>query len=129
MNFYTQKIKLVQKLVPVLAVVGLLVYSSCYKDNVETLYPSSTTCDTTTISFANDIQPILNTNCALGGCHNKATASGTVELEDYDGAKSAAQGALLTDINDGSMPQGGTKLSQCNINKISRWVNMGMPNN
>jgi hypothetical protein len=129
MNPYIKRMKVVQKLVPVLAIAGLLVYSSCYKDNIETLYPTSTTCDTTTSTYATDIQPIVSVNCATSGCHDASTASGGYALDTYAGVETIVyNGRLLGTIQAGTMPKSGS-LSACSINKITRWVNLGALNN
>lgn len=121
--------KIFQKVVPILAVVGLLAYSSCYKDNIETLYPTSTTCDTTSSTYATDIQPIISVSCATSGCHDASTSSGGYALDTYGGVKTIVDnGRLLGSIQSGSMPKTGS-LSQCSINKITRWVNLGAANN
>ncbi len=118
----------------------LLALSSCYNDKYDKLYPAITTtsCDTTTITYAHDIAPIISASCYSpgNGCHDAAGAS--VSGYDYQTSITAIQnnalsGALLGDINwlprHNNMPKNGTKLSDCDINKITRWVNLGAQNN
>ncbi|RMG79753.1 MAG: hypothetical protein D6707_07600 [Bacteroidetes bacterium] len=94
---------------------------------------SSDYCDTSSVSFANDIQPILNNNCT--GCHNSNSASGNppVILDNYNDVKTVADnGRLLGAVTGASgyaaMPPSGS-LPQCDINKIKSWINNGAANN
>jgi hypothetical protein len=57
-----------------------------------------------------------------------------VKLEDYADVKEHADhGDLMGTITHAAgfpaMPQGGTKLSDCNINKIRAWINRGAEDN
>jgi hypothetical protein len=88
------------------------------------------TCDTVSISFANDIQPLLNDNCVT--CHNSISSAAGFDLSNYAGAVNAASFAnFLPDINyTGPKPMPpGTKMPQCNIDKIQQWININKPNN
>jgi len=119
--------------------------SSCSNNKYDKLYPQSpaaaTTCDTsTTLSYANDIETIIASNCFSpgNGCHD-ATGSGVSGFNYQTSITSlqsnALNGSLLTDINfmptrgHNSMPLNGARLSVCDIDKITRWVNEGAPNN
>ena len=120
-----------------LIVILSLVLTGCYYDKEDQLYPlsnsgSGNTCDTSNVTYTATIQPILAQNCALSGCHDAATQSSGHNLSTYDGAKNAVNsGRLLGSIRQESgfsaMPKGMTKLSDCNISKISAWINKGMP--
>jgi hypothetical protein len=127
-----------------MAALLVLVISGCYNDKYSKLYPNipsgTTTCDTTTITYSGDIKPIIVANCYSpgNGCHD-AVGSAT-SAYDYETSVIALQGnaldgALVTDINfmptkgHNTMPKNGTQLPACDINKITRWVNEGAPNN
>jgi hypothetical protein len=128
-----------------LLVLGLIIIIvatiySCTSNKYDKLYPASSqalTCDTTNISFATDIVPILSTNCYSpgNGCHDvTGSAISGYDFTKYSVISSVAlTGPLLLDINWGSgaqdMPMNGAKLSQCDINKFTRWINEGAPNN
>lgn len=89
-------------------------------------------CDTTNMSFANDIQPIINLNCL--GCHSGSNVSGGVELDDHPGVHTVAlSGQLLGAITHSQgykpMPNGQPKLPDCKIAKIRNWINDGAQNN
>ena len=110
----------------------LFLLQSCYYDNVEELYPNPPACDTTNVSYAEDVWPVINSNCT--SCHSGGAPQGNVSLENYDDIVVAANnGSLLGTIKheDGwpAMPKGGGSLGDCDIAKIEKWVNEGTPNN
>ena len=109
----------------------LMALSSCYNDKQEDLYPAGG-CNTDTVTYSRTIQPILNQNCALSGCHDAASAMSGVVLDNYNGAK-AKQDRLVGVINHETgyspMPKGLPKLDDCTIAKITKWVAGGAPNN
>lgn len=43
----------------------------------------STVCDSDTVYFVNDIQPLINSTCATSGCHDASTAEHGVILDSY----------------------------------------------
>ncbi len=122
--------KMIKRIAPVTVLIFLL--QSCYYDNVEDLYPNPPECDTTNVSYANDVWPVINGNCT--SCHSGGAPQGNVSLEDYDDiVVSADNGSLLCTIKHENgcspMPKGGGKLGDCDIAKIEKWVNNGTPNN
>ena len=112
----------------------VLVLQGCYYDKADKLYTvSSITCDTTNITYSTVIKPIIQQNCSIPGCHD-ASQSGGYDFTTYDGLKNALdRGRVIGSINHLSgyiaMPQTGSKLSSCDINKITIWVNNGYMNN
>ena len=129
-----------------LTVFVLIIFlDGCYNDKYDKLYTlppaTTTTCDTSgTLSYANDIEPIIASNCFSpgNGCHD-ATGS-SVSGYNYQTSiislqSNAQNGSLLSDINfmptrgHNSMPLNGAQLSTCDIDKITRWANEGAPNN
>ena len=88
-------------------------------------------CDTTSFTYAATVAPILNTWCV--GCHQSGSAGGGYILSNYSGVvNSIANNKLLGSIQHQagyfSMPQS-SKLSDCQITQIKKWVNSGYPNN
>lgn len=87
--------------------------------------------DTSTISYSNDIAPILNSDCMP--CHSTARQDGGIALDNYSDASTYAGGNLLDavkQINGASpMPKGAPKLHECKIHAIETWINAGTPNN
>jgi hypothetical protein len=72
-------------------------------------------------SWANDIKPILEKECAISGCHNGTSRSN--DFSNYNSAKSFAA-SIKSKTQDRSMPFDGT-LTQNQINLIACWVNEG----
>lgn len=108
--------------------------SGCYYDDEETLYALITpaVCDTTNVTYTNDIIPILQRECYA--CHGSSAPGGGYILNTFTG--------LLVSVNDGSllgavahapgfsqMPKGGNQLPDCEIQFIRTWINQGAPNN
>lgn len=89
-------------------------------------------CNTTNMSFANDIQPILTNKCV--GCHSGSSPSGGISLNTYNSvnnvvASGQLYGAINWEANYSNMPKGGNQLPQCEIDKIKSWIDAGAPNN
>jgi hypothetical protein len=119
---------------------GLLFSNACYFDNLQELHPElllNNDCDTTaTISYQTDIQPILSNSCgANNSCHNAQSSSGGVILDSYGKVISVVNNgkflsSILWDGNASQMPKSSpSKLSECAITKIQKWINAGAPNN
>lgn len=124
----------IKKLFLALTAVTALLLSSCYYDNVETLYPVlSSSCDTTAVTFSASIAPILSASCL--SCHSNATAASfgsNIKLESYADVKTNAVGLAGSIKQTGSyspMPKNGGKLNACSIQKFDIWVRNGMLNN
>ena len=112
-----------------------VIMASCYNDKYDKLYPTGTVaCDTTTVTYAADIQPIFNAKCNTVECHDAATASGGYTFMTHAGAQPAAlngklMGSITWSVGFSAMPKNLPKLPDCEINKIRRWVNQGALNN
>ena len=90
------------------------------------------TCDTVNMKYATNVVPIISGNCY--SCHGNGAASGGVSLDSYAKLKTQVDnGNLIGVITHASgypaMPQGGAKLSDCNINIIKDWIARGDQNN
>lgn len=89
-------------------------------------------CDSTNVTYTNTISPIIVSQCK--GCHSGSTPSAGIDLSTYDGVKTIAlNGTLYGSVSHATgykaMPQGGSKLSDCQITAIDKWVKMGAPQN
>jgi hypothetical protein len=127
-----------KKITVLLAILGFvfICMESCYYDVEEELYPG-TACDTTNVSYSNTVFSILETQCL--NCHNNANSSvlgAGIDLEGYTQLKTYVDnGKFLSSItHDGNasfMPKSAnnTKLPDCDIAKITAWINAGAPNN
>lgn len=112
-------------------VLGILFWSGCYYDVEEVLYPVDD-CDTTAVSYANDILPVLLDQCY--GCHSGNVLSGNVDIEGYDNVKTLVDngkllGVVRYDAGFVPMPQGAAQLPDCDISKMEAWVENGAPDN
>lgn len=101
----------------------------CYYDVEEELYPNRL-CDVSNVTFSGTVQPLIQGNCAVPGCH--VAGSQTPDLSTYAGIKAAADaGALVSRAVQGDpspMPPTGL-LPDCDRRRIEAWVNAGAPNN
>jgi len=107
--------------------------TSCYYDVESELYPNKPACDTLNVTYKLTIKPVLERNNCLN-CHNTGLSSGGVNLDNYSSlAPTIASGKLLSSVNhDGKaskMPQGGAKISDCDLKKIEIWIKNGAPDN
>ncbi len=83
-------------------------------------------CDSTFVTYPGTVFPILDAYCL--SCHSGQTPAGALDFNDYgDVAFVAESGQLLGSIKhlDGytPMPEGGNKLSNCEIDLIEIWIN------
>lgn len=90
------------------------------------------TCSTSGMKYSTDISAILSGSCY--SCHSGATVNAGVNLSTYAGVKAVVDNGKLIGVITHApgfkpMPDGGQKLSDCNIAKIQAWVTAGAPNN
>jgi len=107
--------------------------ASCASDNEEDLYPEPNVCDTSAVTFTETISSIFQNRGCIG-CHSTAIASGGVILDNYAEAQEVANnGKLLGAISHAPgytpMPLGGSKISDCEIASIKKWIDSGTPDN
>ncbi len=107
-------------------------FTGCYYDK-ELLNPGSS-CDTLFVTYSASINPILTAFCT--SCHSGVNAPNGIKLDTYPNVKSLAldpSGILLGVIRHSPgfvpMPQNGSKLNDCNIAKIAKWIREGALNN
>jgi hypothetical protein len=112
---------------------SLTLLTSCVWDNEEEFYSGSGICDTASVSFSEDIIPILANNCYA--CHSNLNApsfTNGLALEDYEDVAANALkivGAVNHQKGFQPMPKGGSKLDPCPISLIEAWVDTGAPDN
>lgn len=90
--------------------------------------PSQSFCDSADVKWSTDIQPIINTNCAISGCHNISAAGGVNFTPGYSAVDTARIRARVLDGNPSYMPQAG-QLPLLERKKIECWLKEGAPNN
>ena len=110
-----------------------IVLPGCYYDVEEELYPPTTSCDTSSVTYTSTVVTLLQSNGCLG-CHSGPAPSGNISLEGYNNLRAVAQtgklyGAISHSAGFSPMPQGGNKMSACAITKIKSWIDAGSPNN
>lgn len=87
-------------------------------------------CDTTGVTYANFIQPLMANKCQ--GCHTGTAAGGNIKITNYAETKAIGQngtlyGSVAHLTGYSAMPKNGAKFTQCQIDKINAWVKSGMP--
>lgn len=89
-------------------------------------------CDSTQTSFKTSIYPLLQDYCV--GCHSSSRADGNVILESHqDILPYVESGALLGSMRHDPyfaiMPPTGSKLSECKLDQVRKWIEEGASNN
>lgn len=110
---------------------AILFLASCTYNTEEELYATEV-CDTMSMSYSNDVVPIL-TNYTCLSCHSSTNSQGSVNLQGYSNVKIwIDNGILLKSIlHDGAspMPKGQSQMSTCDIDKITSWISDGAQDN
>lgn len=93
----------------------------------------------TEISFANDVQPILESRC--GKCHMGEFVSEGLHMDTHGSLMAgsdngpvivpgnADRSLLVQQLVKGKMPKRGPKLTPVQIQTVSDWIDAGAPNN
>ncbi len=123
----------------ILILIAIASFSSCTKDEATHQQPVSA-CVPGTVSYQNDIKPILATNCGGATCHVAGT--GNYDFTVYENvANNIRLGEfeyrLLLPIGDPQhMPQmgppfpaGSNFADTCDLIKIRAWIRQGFLNN
>jgi hypothetical protein len=125
--------KRMRKLLTILGflLTGSLVLNSCYYDVEEELY-GTLPCDTSNVTFANSVLPIINANCVA--CHSDVNPSGGISLASHAQISTAATngsliGVIEHQVGFSPMPKNANQLNLCDRRKIQIWIDGGMPNN
>jgi hypothetical protein len=118
-----------------IGIVLTLFISSCYYDKEDLLYGSSNAPCTDTISnisYSQHIVPLLRQYCY--NCHTGNSPSGNIAMGTYTTDKAIAQnGKLYGSVNHSAgykpMPDGMSKLTNCQIAAVKQWIDAGLLNN
>lgn len=121
---------IMRKTTVLLALFALL---ACSKENVEDLR-SEINCDTAEVSYQGELKALLTNSCAQPNCHIGPNAIGGLDLSTYEDVKQIADNGNLVGRIRGTTgnlmpPPGSGILSDCEISKISAWVDAGAANN
>ena len=119
-------------------IASALIVQGCSHNKADVDYPGQpgNTCDTVNMRYSVEIKAILDGHCK--SCHDGAAITG-FDLYDYATISGLAldgnftYGTLLSAVmhkgGAPEMPKDGAKLSDCDINKITAWVNAVAPDN
>ena len=89
---------------------------------------SSVDCNTVTNkAFAADVNPIIQSSCAITGCHEAGSVNGVGPLTNYNQIFTN-RNAIQSAVSTGTMPKTGS-LSASQKNSILCWIQSGAPNN
>jgi hypothetical protein len=125
---------MLNKKLPFLLITLILLLAGCFYDKEELLYPEPP-CDPTGSTYSGTVSPIISRHCIT--CHGSAVSTvngGGNVLDNYNSLKPYVDnGKLLGAINHASgflpMPKNSAKLTNCDIAKITDWVNNGAKDN
>lgn len=102
----------------------LLVLAACEWESEEELFAGSEAC-AEQLRFTTHIAPLIQTNCAISGCH--VAGGQSPELSSYEQVKARAAD-VRQEVESGQMPppSSGKSLSEEEIQQIACWVEQGM---
>ena len=114
-----------------LALGGAILYlGGCSKESADKLGDDSSSCDTSNVTYTNQVLPIIQANCYI--CHGPGmtAGSGGIDLSTLDNLRSwAGNGYLVGNVRHDpgyiGMPYGMYPLPACEINTIVAWVHQG----
>ena len=113
-----------------LALISVLLISSCAKDDGDGLAPVPDPDPDATVTYNGNVKAIIDGNCL--NCHGNPTSNGApMSLTTYAEVVSAVNNrSLVARINSATnpMPQAGL-MSQANRDVIAAWVDAGLPEN
>jgi len=114
-------------------IICVIAISGCYYDRESLLYPQSGVCNTSNSTYSLVVQPALQTYGCVG-CHSGSAPSGNILLNSYAAVKTYVQngklyGSITHSAGYSAMPQGGNKMTTCEINKVKAWIDAGALNN
>lgn len=106
----------------------IIVLQSCYYDKEEELY-GPVLCDIIDVSYATDVEPIINSSCATSGCH-VAGGSGPGNFTNFNELEAKVANGSFENrvINQRTMPPG-TQLQDCELQILQVWIDNGALNN
>jgi len=99
----------------------------------------SQNCSTDTVYFVNDVLPLLQSNCAMSGCHDNGSAADGVRMTDYanvmDEVKAGNAGdsklykVIIRTDNERMPPPPRPAFTTAQKALIQKWINQGARNN
>lgn len=122
-----------KKIIIIPLVLSCFVFTCKKKEETKSSTTTTTTgstvpdCSGGTPSFANAVNPLIASSCAINGCHGSSNSNGPGPLVSYTQIKNAAT-SIRASVLNGSMPQGST-LTNAQKSTIICWIDAGSPNN
>lgn len=126
----------------VLLISSFCVFNACTHDTINIDLLKSSTCDPDTVYFVNDVLPLVQSSCAISGCHDEETAKHRVVLNNYENIISTGKikkgDALDSELyevlnekgDDMMAPEDhGGPWDASKIEMIKTWINQGALNN
>lgn len=106
--------------------------TACTKDNISPTTPTNADCSSLMASYANDIQPIMNSSCAISGCHVAGFSNG--DFTNYSGLKTKVDNGTVKNrtIVQMNMPPAnstGPTLTTAQLDLLNCWIEAGAPEN
>jgi hypothetical protein len=124
------KINIRHLIVAAIASLSIIACSKSETNDTGILPPPATEdeCASTPASFSADVNPLIQTNCAIGsGCHGTGSSNGPGALTTFEQIKGAAS-SIKSAVASKRMPLGRT-LTAAQIKTISCWVDNNATNN
>jgi uncharacterized membrane protein len=100
---------------------------------------SVTPCSPDSVYFANEIMPIISSNCTMSGCHDNISHKEGVNLTSYNNimryvspgnpSNSKLYKVVVRTDNERMPPPPMPALTQVQKEKINKWINQGAKNN
>ena len=89
-------------------------------------------CDTAVFTYSGAVKTIMGNKCV--GCHNPSSLGGSIDLSTYNAVRTVAlngklYGSVANQPGYSPMPKNSSKLSDCEIRQIQKWINAGSLNN
>jgi len=128
-NGKLQAFRLIMLTSAIAVMIGL---NGCFYDNEMELYPEIPGCDTTNVTYSVTISAIMSGNC--NACHSGSAPQANIKTDNYADLKTIADdgrlpGVIKHESGFPAMPKDRPKLSECDITKITIWINRGALNN
>jgi|CXWJ01.1.fsa_nt_gi hypothetical protein len=106
--------------------VFIVLFSSCYYDVEEELYPQKNNCDLSDIKYSTKIKSIVLKSCALSGCH--IAGAQQPDLSDYNKLNANVSRVNARAVVSKTMPPSGP-MNACDIEALKAWIDGGAINN
>lgn len=105
----------------------MIIFIACSKNNDGGANTQIDCTNNTSKSFAANVSPIVQSNCAISSCHAAGSLNGPGPLTNYNQI-SAASSAIRAAVVSGSMPKN-SSLTSTQKASIVCWIDAGAINN